>query len=153
MPPPEITLKKSRSLYLVLALGFTGTLLYICLGAYNKTRIIFTINPYVSAILILLFVGSTISSWYNFLNPTSKITFNTEGIIYDKKLIAWQEIKSFRTKYYATDTIDSLNLVITLYDSRKKTISLFALATDEQQIRACITAYTSHSIQDEGHFN
>lgn len=149
----EFSLKRSNLLYLFLSILFTGFLIYFAFGPYEKTRIIFEVNFLAAIILITFLVVTAIYSWYNLFNRSNVITFKSEGIIHKKKLIHWKNIKSYRTINYSSDSIDSLQLTLTLLNSNKEyNISLFGLNTDKQHIRTCIENYSSIFIIDEGHF-
>ncbi|RFM29237.1 hypothetical protein DXN04_33680 [Chitinophaga silvisoli] len=62
--------------------------------------------------------------------------------------------KSFKTINYLSDTMDSLQLILTLSNSTKEyIIPLFGFDTDKEQIRNCIATYSGQSIFDEGHLD
>lgn len=154
MLPQKLSLKRSNTLHLFLSILFTVGLIYFSLGPYEKTRIIFKTNFFAAIIFILFFLAVTIYSWYNLFNKKSILTFETIGITYKKKSIHWQNIKSYKTINYQSDTIDSLQLVLTLSNSNNEyIIPLFGLDTDEQQIRAYINNNSTSPIIDEGHFD
>lgn len=148
----EISLKKSRLLYLFLSILFTGILIYFALGPYQKTRAVFEINFRAAIVLTAFLIVATIYSWYNLFDRNNVITFGPKGIIHKKKLIDWQDIESYKTVNHKSDTLDSLELVLTLFSSEEYVISLLGLDTDAPHIRTCIMNFPHSSIVDEGHF-
>lgn len=120
-------------------------------GPYENTRVIFDINSFAAFFLITFLITIAVYGWYQFFNKRSIITIGYQGIIYNKKLIKWQDIKSYKTINYTSDIIDTLHLVLNA--DKEYTISLLGFNTDKQHIRTCIESFANISLIDEGHFD
>jgi hypothetical protein len=153
MHAQEISIKKSKFLFLTVSIIFTGVPIYVLLANYHDILIFSQTHLTWAIIIMCLVLFLIIFFWYHYFDESSVITFDTKGITYRKKLTQWQDIQSFETVLFINPkSINTLRLILTQFDTDKKySIDLFGLATDEEHIRECISNTSPIKIVDTGH--
>jgi len=144
MASDNISIKKSKALYISLSILFTGFWIYFLLGPYKETRYILYEGPFWSIPFLLCFLSISVYCLYGAFDNKPVITFSPEGITHKKKTIPWTNIKGYKT-------IDSpvgkkiATLALTLNTSgREYKIDLMGLNTNETHIQDCIKAFSDH---------
>ncbi|PSL24498.1 hypothetical protein [Chitinophaga ginsengisoli] len=149
MAPGNITIRKSKSLYIVLSVLFTGLVASFFLG-YKETKIQLQENPVAAGLFILFIVCVDAYCLYGIFDNKAAIIFSPDGITHKKKTIPWENIKGYKIVESPSDSMTTLSLVLTLKTRpREYSISLLGLNTSETHIRNCIKTFSGQSIIDE----
>ncbi|MCF6407446.1 hypothetical protein L3C95_32465 [Chitinophaga filiformis] len=150
MASGNITIKKSKTLYIVLSILFTGLVASFFVGSYEETKIQLHENPIAAGLFILFFVCVAAFCLYSVFDNKAVIIFSPDGITHKKKIIPWENIKGYKIVESPNDNMTTLSLVLTLKTHpREYTIELLGLNTSEAHIRNCIKTFSDQSIIDE----
>jgi hypothetical protein len=101
---------------------------------------------------IVLFLD--IRCWQWVLDTDPGITINKEGILYKKKMLLWENIKSYQTilrKPTDNEGSPDEQVLINFKDDKKLSVDLVGLKTNLADMRMHITRFAGDKIADEGH--
>jgi hypothetical protein len=130
-------------------------ILYYFVGPYNKTRIIYKLNPTLTIILGIIFFLLFFYSLNELIKRKAEIILTKEGIeLRDKGFFEWNMIESFGTIYYRYVDSDAGNqdLVLHFKDFADLKFNISPLEKNKDQIVDLILSYKgSYNIFYTGH--
>lgn len=155
MEPEAVYIKKSPGTII-------GTIIFSILVTIIFPVIVFhTIKPEsTSAIFLMVMCGGLLvfinfRCWSWVVDTKAAIIINREGIIYRKKMLFWENIKSYQTifiKPFSSDDSSQEEVSVTFKNDTRLLIKLMGLNTNLSEMRTYITRYAGdHKVIDEGH--
>ncbi|WP_143097756.1 hypothetical protein [Chitinophaga sp. CF118] len=137
----------SGSIIITLTTIFTALITWINIHSLNT----FQLSLLITFIGLQLF--GTIYFWRGIFRIKFMITIDREGMLYGRKMIYWNTVRSFRTQFSINNDLKLPEVLLTYHNNEQLKIHLSAAKTNIGEMRSYIKQYAaSYKIIDEGHF-